>query len=405
MDELLARVKRASSDIKAACAVPVAVFDFAVRAFAQGEARAFCETCDRAKRGACDFRMAHTYGCFEAERWNGLYVYYCPMSLAFVATVVFEKKLAAYALVAGPLVMGQLEDAAADEPGMAQAVSRLKQLTPGEVSALSRVLWMASMYLSGRGEGDAGEAARAQTQLMGSLYEVTGRMYASGARYPLEIEQRLQRMIARGDKQGAQELINELLGTLYFASAGDFPLIKERAKELIVLFSRASAEGGADVNRIFGQTRDLQAEIDHFHTLDELSLFLTSIFYRFVGYVFDFGQFEHADIMHKAISYLRENLGGRLSLEDLAQHVGLSRSYLSTIFKSELGLTFTDYLNRMRVEKSRELLLNPALTLADIASLVGYSDQSYFTKKFVQLTGQSPGQYRKKRGRNEKDDQ
>ena len=140
------------------------------------------------------------------------------------------------------------------------------------------------------------------------------------------------------------------------------------------------------------------AEVDSCQSIDELSVLLTSIFHRFVGYVFDFSQFEHADILYKATAYLRENLAERVSLENLAAYVGLSRGYLSALFKSELGVTFTDYINSIRIDKSKDLLLDASLPLAVIAGLVGYSDQSYFTKKFTQLTGMTPGQYRKKRG-------
>lgn len=384
-----------------ACGVETAVFDFATRRFLPDASCTFCENCHWSQSGRCDDATAHTYGSFEAERWNGLYVYYCPLSLTFISAVVFDAQRAAYALVAGPVLMGQMEDLQTENIlDMRMAISALPRRTPQQVGGFSRVLWANAMFLSERGMAEASGSRQTQASLHNTLYEVSSRMRDGlGTRYPLEIEQRLQKMIVQGDKQGAQQLINQLLGTLYFSTTGDFALIKERAKELVVLFSRASAEGGADVQQIFGQNRDLQEEIDRFHTLDELSAFLTSIFYRFVGYVFDFGRFEHADILHKAVNYLRENLSTKVQLEDVAAHVGLSRSYLSTLFKTELGETFTDYLNTMRIEKSKELLLNPELTLADIAGLAGYSDQSYFTKKFAQLVGMSPGRYRKKRGK------
>ncbi len=396
-DPSLARMLDCAHDFQEACCVQVSLFDYATRGFAPEMDRPFCPDCELSRSGRCDHRTAHTYGCFEAERWNGLYVYYCPMSLTFLATAVFEDRRALYALVTGPIVMGQAEDLPPHDMG--DAVAALPVKTPKQIRHLSNLQWALTNYLSGRG-AEARELAQAQAERHNQLYALT-EQYRSGqgTRYPIEIEQRLQKMITQGDKHGAKALINQLLGTLYFSTAGDFPVIKDRAKELIVLFSRASVEGGADVRRIFGLNRDLQDEIDRLQNLDALSDFLTAIFYRFVGYVFDFTQFEHTDILHKAVNYLRENLSEKLTLEDLAAHVGLSRSYLSTIIKSELGMSFTDYLNQMRIDRSKELLLDPKLSLAEIAGLVGYGDQSYFTKKFAQQAGMSPGQYRKKRGK------
>lgn len=402
MDELLSGVIVSAKGFAEACTMRVSVFDFTTRNFLSEMPCSFCDACHMKDGGQCLPGTAHTYGCFEAERWNGLYVYYCPLSLAFVSSLVFEGERAAYAVVTGPIVLGQLEDIPMGS--MTERIKQLPQRAPFGINALSRLQWTMCMYLSGRSMANGREKSTAQQSLHNTLYELTEAMRAGqGARYPLEIEQRLQHMIRHGDKQGARELINQLLGTLYFNTAGDFALIKQRAKELIVLFSRASVDGGADVLKIFPQNRDLQSEIDHIGGLDELSQLLTAVFYRFVGYVFDFSKFEHADILHKAVGYMRENLSGKIGLEDLAEHVGLSRSYLSTILKAELGMTFTDYLNMMRIEKSKELLLNPVLSLAEIADLTGYSDQSYFTKKFAQLTGMSPGQYRKRRGQYTKD--
>jgi len=383
------------------CSVNTMVYNYQTQDFLQETPCDFCRCCEMFRHKRCDFLVAHRYSSFEAERWNGLYIYNCPLSLAFVSTTVFEKNRAIFAIVAGPLVMGALEDALGEIGGlMADEVLKLPRRAPGSVNALAQVQWSMCMYLSSRMAGDSEIFNHTQSDLHNTLYDVSEKMRqeAQEARYPFELEQRLQLMITHGDKQGARELINQLLGAIYFSSDYRFSNIRSRAKELVVLFSRASILGGADVRRIFGQNGEFLAEIDNCQTLDELSVLLTSIFHRFVGYVFDFSQFEHADILCKAAAYLRENLSGHVSLEDLAAYVGLSRGYLSALFKSELGTTFTDYVNTMRIEKSRELLLDAALSLADIAGYVGYSDQSYFTKKFTQLTGQTPGQYRKKRG-------
>ena len=392
----------AIADLENSLGMSISLYDYDGRNFNQQLPCAFCKDCELHKSGRCDFATAHTYGCFEAVRWNGLYVYHCPLSLTFIATAVYDEKRAAYALVGGPLIMGAAEDLPSND--MRERLSALPNKSAKQIGSLSQLQWMCAMYLSNRGAQVSTAATEAQTLLHNQLYDISDQLRSGqGTRYPIEIEQRLQKMITQGDKRGAQTLINQLLGALYFSTVGDFHVIKERAKELIVLFSRASVEGGADVQRIFGQNRDLQNEIDGLEDLDALSRFLTDIFYRFVGYVFDFTRFEHSDILHKAVNYLRENLSEKLSLEDLAQHVGLSRSYLSAIINQELGMTFSDYVSKMRIDRSRELLLDSSLSLVDIAGLVGYSDQSYFTKKFSQLVGMSPGQYRKKRGHSAKE--
>ena len=383
-----------------ACSVNTMVYSYQSRDFLAETFCGFCHECEMYKLKRCDYLVAHQYSSFEAERWNGLYIYICPLNLVFISTTVSEKKRPIYVIISGPIVMGALEDVINEvSMPMIDKIKNLPQHTPSSVSALSKVQWSMAMYLSGKGAGDSEKLTQTQRAMHNSLYDVSEylRKETYDVRYPIELEQRLRKMIKNGDKEGARELINKLLGAIYFSSDYNFADIRSRAKELVVLFSRAAIEGGADVRRILGKNGELLAEVDTCRSLDDLSILLTSIFHRFVGYVFDFNQFENVDIMYKATAYIRENLSKRVSLDGLASSVGLSRSYLSALFKNEMGVTFTDYVNSVRVEKSKELLLDDSLSLADIAILVGYSDQSYFTKKFTKLVGMTPGQYRKKR--------
>jgi YesN/AraC family two-component response regulator len=85
-------------------------------------------------------------------------------------------------------------------------------------------------------------------------------------------------------------------------------------------------------------------------------------------------------------------------LEDVARVVFLSPTYVSKIFKNEMKCNFSTYLNKIRVEKSKVLLLDNNINLIDISSKVGFDDQSYFSKVFKKITGVTPGKFRRLRG-------
>ena len=75
----------------------------------------------------------------------------------------------------------------------------------------------------------------------------------------------------------------------------------------------------------------------------------------------------------------------------------MSKSYFCRIIKEELGCTFTEYVNRLRIERSKVLLRSSGISIAEVACAVGFDDQSYFTRIFKKQTGVAPGKYRENR--------
>lgn len=91
---------------------------------------------------------------------------------------------------------------------------------------------------------------------------------------------------------------------------------------------------------------------------------------------------------------MSEKFNTPLSLEEVAAHVHLHPSYFSTMFKNVTGSSFKEYLNKIRIEESKLLLLNTDFSIIDIAIAVGFEDQSYFSKVFKKFTGTTPKQFR-----------
>lgn len=96
-----------------------------------------------------------------------------------------------------------------------------------------------------------------------------------------------------------------------------------------------------------------------------------------------------------AKQYIQDNYKKQLMLEDVADATNLSPAYLSTIFKKELGISFTDYLISCRMEKAKELLKSTDDSIVVIAEQVGYLDSRYFSKIFFKVVGLKPSVYRK----------
>ena len=103
--------------------------------------------------------------------------------------------------------------------------------------------------------------------------------------------------------------------------------------------------------------------------------------------------------VEKAKHYISDHLTQEIHTEDIAAAVGLSPYHLSHLFKRHIGLTMREYLIRERIESAKQLLAASDRTIPEIASLLRFCDQSYFTAVFRRQTGRPPGEYRKKNQR------
>lgn len=100
-------------------------------------------------------------------------------------------------------------------------------------------------------------------------------------------------------------------------------------------------------------------------------------------------------IIYDIASYLENHYAEDISLQDMAARFFLSREYISRRFKQEFGVNISDFLAGVRIEKAKLLLLNPQLRIAQVAEMVGYQDEKYFSKVFKKQEGQTPNEYRK----------
>lgn len=106
------------------------------------------------------------------------------------------------------------------------------------------------------------------------------------------------------------------------------------------------------------------------------------------------GKHRHSLHVQKAIEYVYEHYHEKLSLCALARHLQINQCYLSSLFRQETGMTFSQFVNQVRVEKSKEYLRQTDNSILDIALEVGFSNQNYFATVFKKFTGMTPNEYR-----------
>ena len=360
------------------CGVPCARFDRKSRTFCE---KAYCSgTC--AEPTKQDYSVVHCYGCAESARWGNRFFYYGPCGFVFIAVTLAEDKDTA--IIAGPIRMEGDEDTP-DVPGV--AVMKPSQVT--NLSSLMLAVFGGVEQLRQRMDDD-----HPREEFLSELYRMTDEPEETRAVYPVADERELRHAIMDGDVAAARAVLNHLLGFVFFSAGVDIDTIKARTLELLVLISRYAIEGGADPETILMMNEVCIREIRDFSRIEDLSVWLGGVLNRFIGCVFEFRDVKHADTLCKLTRFLGENYMRRLTLDDVAEHVFLSKSYVSRLFSEELGTTFTAYLNHIRVEKAKIMLADRENTLSAIADAVGFTDQSYFSRVFKSITHVSPGVYR-----------
>lgn len=100
------------------------------------------------------------------------------------------------------------------------------------------------------------------------------------------------------------------------------------------------------------------------------------------------------DCIEYVKKYIHDFYMKPIYIRDLAESIHISSSYLSTKFKKEVGISFTEYLVKFRINKACEILLNKSIPIKTIANMVSYDDYSQFSKIFKKYTGKTPKEYR-----------
>ncbi len=99
-------------------------------------------------------------------------------------------------------------------------------------------------------------------------------------------------------------------------------------------------------------------------------------------------------IINKVVEYIEKNYSSKVTLEDIATHINLSKQYLSFLFKKETGINISSYIINLRIDKAKEMINKGEDSMKVIYQRVGFTDQQYFYKTFKKVTGLTVGQYK-----------
>jgi two-component system response regulator YesN len=163
--------------------------------------------------------------------------------------------------------------------------------------------------------------------------------------------------------------------------------IQNLAVEFILQMKKVGKNQELDYKKIFShifKIRTIDQLKDHLrYSVDSSIDYLESV----EGY---------GPIINRTIKYIDEHYHEELSLKTLSHTLNMNSIYLGQLFLQEMKVTFSDYVNKYRIEKAKQLLLKTVQKVNDIANKVGYVDPTYFFRKFKKVVGISPLEFRQR---------
>ena len=201
--------------------------------------------------------------------------------------------------------------------------------------------------------------------------------------------------LRNADWHGIDHLISAMAEEI--AAHGEIPGAKVRAL-VVQLVSRTLSEIEHRNIAVYRElvNADVFGEIMSLNSVPALKTWLETLFRRIAG-LLDRYRLPPAACpkIHEAEQIILECYDDhQLCLTLVADRVGLSPAYLSSLFKQETGTNFHDYVNQIRIRKSQELMKRSNLPTYKIAEAVGYSNKQSFIRQFKKVEGNTPGRYR-----------
>lgn len=208
--------------------------------------------------------------------------------------------------------------------------------------------------------------------------------------YPVDEQLKLRQSLQQGDLEIATETINEMVekGVHEQQTLAGLKLYS------YYLLNSISTTGIEIIGKNFYQEAE---KIADFSNIFELQKGLLKMSKQICQAVQDNPKNEESQLQKDIFTYLNTHYASRdFSLESVAEEFEVSVSYLSRFIKKESGVTFSKYIQNLRLEKIKSDLVETDTPIKDIIAAAGYYDVSNYTRKFKSIVGMTPGQYREK---------
>lgn len=215
-------------------------------------------------------------------------------------------------------------------------------------------------------------------------------------------EQEFYRMVVSGDVEGILGLRERYGGVAASGSAAtekgrlsDDP-VRNEIYHLVAnctIITRACISAGMPQEDAYSLSDMFIRQADRCRSVEEVRRVNDDMAMEFAGRMRRIRSRSVSPAVRRAIGYISDNLRTKLTAAGVAEKIGYDRSYLAVIFKQDTGQTVAEFILAKRIEAAKSLI-SGGIRLSEIAGMLGFSSQSHFCRRFKEVTGVTPGEFR-----------
>lgn len=219
------------------------------------------------------------------------------------------------------------------------------------------------------------------------------------AHRPLEEEYSFYHAVSSGDMDFVQENCRQDTFTnpegMGILSTNNLTNLKYHFVITVAMITRQCVTAGMELEQAYRLSDFYILKMDSCTSIEAVSQLHHSMALDFTGKM---ALVKKSSAISKPVvicmNFIYSHLNTRITVQVLSEYTGLSASYLSRLFKKELGISISDYILEKKIEKSENLLKYSDYTLIDIANYLAFSSQSHFIQTFKKAVGITPNKYR-----------
>jgi two-component system response regulator YesN len=164
------------------------------------------------------------------------------------------------------------------------------------------------------------------------------------------------------------------------------------ASSLLISMCKTAKSAGVNMESLFDDTL---SAINNAYDINTIELLCRECIELYVKLTEKVKDWENAAVSDEVVNYVLKHYNENLTLSSISKSLHLNAGLISRTIKSSTGMKFNSYLNFVRIQNAKRLLLVSSTTITNIAEAVGYNDYYYFISKFKSLMGELPSEYRK----------